>query len=224
MDRRERWDDPEEALRVALDSLRYSLATAMPCVVVSYNSADNTIQAQPLIKFKQFTSDTAFEWVTPRVLVDVPVAFARGGGFTCTMPIAEGDECLVVFASRDIDNWFTTGKVSQPGSSRSLSISDGFAIVGPTSRPNVIPNISSDSAQLRSDDGECYVEVKNGHLVNIVAPGGINLNGVTIDASGNVAIPGSTTGAGEGTFNGGHTVSGHVHSDPQGGNVGSATG
>jgi phage baseplate assembly protein V len=65
-----------------------------------------------------------------------------------------------------------------------------------------------------------------GGTASVTAPGGltvttangeINLNGLTIDASGNVNSPGSATFEKEGTFNGGHTVSAHKHGGVQSG-------
>ena len=67
-------------------------------------------------------------------------------------------------------------------------LSDGFAFIGVKSKPNVI-GFSSTNARFTKDDGTTYVEVTAGNIVNIIAPSGINLNGVHIDAVGNVTIP-----------------------------------
>ncbi|CAK9250669.1 unnamed protein product [Sphagnum jensenii] len=46
------------------------------------------------------------------------------------MPIAQGDQCLILFNDRSIDNWFTSGQVQPLASSRLHSFSDGIALVG----------------------------------------------------------------------------------------------
>ncbi len=55
-----------------------------------------------------------------------------------------------------------------------------------------------------------------GHVVNIVAPGGVNING-------NVSVTGTVTASAEVTANGGHTVSAHKHGGVQTGSGQTAT-
>lgn len=64
------------------------------------------------------------------LLVDCPVYIHSGGGGWINQPISEGDECLVLFNDRDIDNWFASGAPSVPETRRAHSLQDGFAIVG----------------------------------------------------------------------------------------------
>jgi hypothetical protein len=67
------------------------------------------------------------------------------------------------------------------------SFADGFALLGPFSQPVMIDDVSTSTVQLRSNDGEAYVELNpSGHIVNIVAPGGVNITGP-------VAITGAVT-------------------------------
>jgi len=82
-------------------------------------------------------------------------------------------------------------------------------------------NITSTNA------GNLTATVNGSGGATITTPNGqINLNGVTIDKNGNINGPGTVTAAGEGTFNGGHTVSHHTHGGVQtgGGTTGLPTG
>ena len=64
------------------------------------------------------------------LLIDVPVIILGGSAAYLSMPIAQGDDCLVLFNDRDIDVWFS-GNYDQPCSTARLhNISDGFALVG----------------------------------------------------------------------------------------------
>lgn len=72
------------------------------------------------------------------VLVDCPIVVLSGGPVAFTLPIAKGDECLLLFNDRDIDNWFNGSYVGPPNSSRAHSFSDAFALVGVNSLANVI--------------------------------------------------------------------------------------
>lgn len=63
-------------------------------------------------------------------LTDIPVIFLGGGNANLTFPIAKGDQCLLLFNDRSIDNWFQGAQAGALTSSRSHSLADGFALVG----------------------------------------------------------------------------------------------
>jgi hypothetical protein len=92
---------------------------------------------------------------------------------TLTFPVAEGDECLVVFASRAIDGWWQSSGVQPPIEARMHDLSDGFVLLGFRSVPRVLGNISAVQAELRSDDGSTIVGLNpTAQTVSITAPGG----------------------------------------------------
>lgn len=208
MEQRERIDNVEEALRIAVEGRIANLWTALPGIITQVNLAKMTVQVKPTIQARVRLSDGTYEWVSLPVLLDCPLVFPCGGSFALTLPVAVGDETLVVFASRCIDSWWQSGGVQIPPELRLHSLSDGFAIPGPRSVPNAIPGISSDTVQLRTKDGTAYIELTAGGAVNIVAPGGVNITGAVVASE-------------EGTFNG-IEVSQHVHPGVQSG--GSDTG
>jgi hypothetical protein len=92
-------------------------------------------------------------------LKDVPVVFPNGGGFTLTFPISEGDECLLFFNDREIDNWVINGTGYPPTTGRLHDLADAVAFVGVRSNPNAIGNISTTAAQIRSDSGSVVVSL-----------------------------------------------------------------
>ncbi len=93
------------------------------------------------------------------LLLNVPVAFQGGGGFTATFPISAGDECLLLFNDRELDNWLTNGPGLAPTTGRVHDLSDAIAIVGIRSNPRALGSVSTGAAQLRTDDGSTFVEV-----------------------------------------------------------------
>lgn len=196
MDSRERYNDDEVMLRTMLAAVQSSLWTALPGAIVSFDAATVTATVQPGIAGAVKQQDGSRKSVNLPVITDVPVVFPRGGGATLTFPVKAGDECLIVFASRSIDAWAQSGGVQPASDARRHDLSDAFVILGPQSHAHKISGISTSKAQLRSDDGSTFIELDpTGQIVKVTAPGGINLNGVTIDSSGNVSGPAKITAA-----------------------------
>ena len=78
----------------------------------------------------------------PATLQDVPVFTLQGGtasvagGVHIGLPIASGDECLLVFNDFDLDAWYAQGGQPKPLSARQHNISDAIALVGLNSLQN----------------------------------------------------------------------------------------
>lgn len=194
LDNPQRFDDPLATLKAASANALNDTWTALPGIIVSFDSATLLAQVQVGIKSNVTAPDGSKAAIARSLLVDVPVCFPGGGGCTLTFPLQDGDECLLVFAARGIDAWVEYGGTQEAMPTRRHSMSDAFALVGVRSKARKLPQPASDTTQLRSDDGTTYVELDpSGQMVGVVAPGGINLNGVTIDSSGNVSSPATIT-------------------------------
>lgn len=114
-----------------------------------------------------------------------------------TFPLAPGDECLVVFASRCIDSWWQLGGVQGQAEFRMHDLSDGFCIPGPKSQPRKIAVASK--TQLRTNNGGTLIEIENGK---------IRVKGTDVKIEGNVRIEGNLTVTGT-TI--GNNVNLHTH-------------
>jgi len=213
MDRRERLDDPEESLRMALEDFQSQIWTALPGVVSGVDLDKQTVSVQPTIQGSVSSADGSSQSVNLPVLVDVPVCWPRAGGFALTFPVNVGDEVLVVFASRCIDSWWQSGGVGAQAEVRMHDLSDGFAILAPTSQPKKLNGVSNANVQLRDEDGTTFLEITPDGKARLVAVSQIdieaptiNLNGgtvlnmtaPTINMNGNINTAGS---GGTGTFN-----------------------
>jgi hypothetical protein len=100
-------------------------------------------------------------------LINVPVVFPRGGGYVMTFPIEQGDECLVIFADTAIDGWWQNGGIQNQVERRRHDISDGICIPGLYSQPNIVPELSESSIQLRTTDNpSVYFEIVNGQVTS----------------------------------------------------------
>jgi hypothetical protein len=173
-----------------------------------------TITAQPAVNGRVRQTDGTWQSVQMPLLVDVPVLWPGGGGVTLVFAIAKGDECLVHFSARCIDAWFQQGTVSNPPEFRMHNLSDGFASVGVRSQVRKF-TVDPGVCRLRTDDDTAYFEFNpTAKTMNCVFPGGITLNGATIDSSGNVVSPATLTGKTQVVAGSGGTavhLSTHVH-------------
>ncbi len=238
MDRRERLQNPQAALQMALDGLQAGIWTTLPVIIESFDNLKMSCVAQCAIQYARFPiAGGEPEWLDIPPLLDCPVIFPNGGGFTLTFPLTNGDEAIAFFSSRCIDAWWQSGgyKNKQP-LLRMHDLSDGFILAGARSQPRVLSGgVSTTSAQLRSDDGTTYLDLKSGVITVNAASTIVNSTISTINATGgttinaNTQINGTLKVSGDITDNSGTNsatmatmrtaYNGHTHVDPQGGNT-----
>lgn len=129
-------------------------------IVQSFNGANATavvqLAQQQVISVSPAGLRT-LESISP--LLQVPVYTLGGGGVTVTFPIAAGDECLVIFNDRELDNWLLNGGITTPSTPRIHDFSDGLCFVGFRSFPRSLGNVSASEAQLRTDNGLSFVGI-----------------------------------------------------------------
>lgn len=184
------------------------IQTCLPGIIKSYNSTNMTCTVLPTIQATRYKTDETQENLDYPILLDCPVQFPSGGNCTITFPIKVGDECLIVFSSRSIDNWWYYGKVMPLTSVRMHDLSDGFVIVGVKSVPNVIPNISNSAVEIRNISGSSKISLAESGDVSII--------------TGTLTVTGNTVFNGQVTANGHRIDESHTHSGVQSG--GSNTG
>lgn len=180
------WDDWfDQALRNNLIELH----TAMPAVIESFDAATQTAKVNLSIKRVLKGGETTA--ISP--VINVPCVYPSAGGYSITFPVTAGDECLVVFSERAIDNWLQLGGQQDPAGSRIHAYNDAFAILGGKSFPNAVDAYSTNSLQIRNNAGTTYINVTNDTITLEINGGGatfnedgsvIFANGASITASG----------------------------------------
>ncbi|GKX47962.1 Gp138 family membrane-puncturing spike protein [Pectobacterium carotovorum] len=208
----------QDLISTVMNRVMSNMRVAMPGVIQSFNPDDVTCVVLPSLMGQDTGSDSNKESNPLQLLTDVPVVFPRGGGCTLTFPVSAGDECLIIFADRCIDFWWQSGGVQEPVSNRMHSLSDAFVIVGAQSQANKISGISTSAAQLRTDDGEAFVEVAAGHNITVTTPGkltasaqgGTEITSPSIVLNGDVTINGNLS-QGMGDSGGTATMNGPVN-------------
>ena len=171
-DPRERFFDPNENLNMALDGLQGRVWTALPGIIqkVHWNNGSPYAEVQPAAMGRTTSPDHTVSFEPLPLLPHCPLHFPRGGGFSLTSPVAEGDECLLVFSSRSLDEWWQYGKGGPSYDLRMHDLSDAIAFVGMSSqkKPIASGSISQNGTQLRSDDGTVSVTVTEASVVSAV--------------------------------------------------------
>jgi hypothetical protein len=180
-------------IKQGIENRLKELHTSMPGIIQSFDAVSQTASVQPAVKRIFKTTEEDVEILTPvdlPILINVPVHFPRGGGYSMTFPVKKGDECLLEFCERSIDNWYRTGEVKEPLDRRFHSLSDATATVGLSSKPNAVPNYSTTSVQIKKDDGNASFSIKDDNgirmenssgFVELQADGKFNINGVIFD-------------------------------------------
>lgn len=188
----------QQAPKPDLRSLQYAhfleiskaINCARPGIIKSFNAENQTVTVQiAQQKVAAVSPDGVRTLQSFTECVTVPVFYPSGGGFTLTFPIAAGDECILIFSDRELDNWLLAGgSNTAPTTPRLHDLSDAFALVGVRSFPRSLSGVSTGSTQLRSDDGGTYVEIAGGGVVNVVAPTSINLTAPTVNINASTAV------------------------------------
>lgn len=106
----------------------------------SFDGVKKTATIQILFK-RQYPDGTIASYP---LLLDCPVFTLQGGGGYIQMPIQAGDQCIVLFSDRALDDWYTNGSQSVPSSKRMHDFSDGIAIVGINPVNKLIPETPND--------------------------------------------------------------------------------
>ncbi|MEI2267161.1 Gp138 family membrane-puncturing spike protein [Erwinia sp. CGal63] len=197
-----------QAYQALADSISSTLRVALPGIIQSFDPEAVTCVVQPAIKGSVLDTHGQPVSLALPLLVDVPVVFPRGGGCTITFPVRAGDECLVIFSDRCIDFWWQSGGVQEPVDPRQHDLSDGFALVGPQSQKEKIGAISTDALQIRTDEGQAFIELKQSGEVNITTS--------QLTVNGNLQVNGEITSSGDQIASGISQV-GHVHGGVQSG-------
>lgn len=154
---------PEDAIRAVVDERFMALNTQCPGIIKSFDRAKMTATVQPV--HKHIYIDVGA--VEVPVCTDVPVHFPKGGNVILTFDPQEGDECILWFSQRCIDEWFQNGGTQAPGEHRFHSMSDGMASVGIESMARsgtIIGGVAAGGAELRTRDGTVLVRVDDDNV------------------------------------------------------------
>jgi hypothetical protein len=218
------------AFRAAMAQIRTTIPVRVDAVHGGGLAPVGRVDVQPLIQ----QMDSAGNVMALPVLYGLPYLRWQGGTSAVILDPAVGDIGLVCFADRDVSAVIASGKQSAPGSNRRFSLADGF-YMGATlnAEPAQYLQFDPDSGitlnspktiteEIGTDSDAARVVMNSSGIVLSFGGHSITINSSGIAISGPVTGDNTATFDKEGTFNGGHTVSAHVHPGVQSGSSNTA--
>lgn len=191
------------------DELKRDIQKSINCVQIGIVKAFDaaTQKATVQIALKQVTSVDGLgvkTYTEYPLLIDCPVMVLFGGVDFLSMPVQVGDNCIVLFNDREIDNWFVSGGVQAPTTARVHDISDGIAIVGIRPLTNSIATYLANGIRLSHGGGSSRVDLTDALVTSVAAlfyhHGDMRIS-EDLQVDGNLTILGDTYGNGGGNIN-----------------------
>jgi hypothetical protein len=164
---KERINEPDltDVIDGAIEDLLYSLNCHRVGIVQSFDPIEQTATIRMVDKGVKATTDGE-ELVDYSLLLDCPVMVNKGTNGGLTIPIIEGDTCLVCFNDRDMDNWLVDGLVQRPNTLRAHDFSDVIAIVGIRNQLNKITDYNNEATEINYLDNKISIDNTKINLLN----------------------------------------------------------
>jgi hypothetical protein len=194
----ERLGQSVSRMNVLRTEIKQSIRVAVPAIVQSFNPGPPATCVLQIALKEYFQKSDPTGVLNPITVLadlpplhDCPVKLPTGGGWSITFPIQPGDECMAVFSDAALDAWLQSGGYNNaPISQRRHSLSDAIADFGLRSTPRGIANYSTESMQLRSDDGTVVIDLALDQIT-ITAPNVV----VNATAQASIIAPTVTLGS-----------------------------
>lgn len=202
-------------LTEVLSSAKRDTQIAINCVQIgviqAFDVATQLATIQIAMKqVRDITEDGVRTIVEYPLILQCPVMVLFGGIDVLTMPIAAGDNCIVLFCDRDIDQWVKNGNAQVPTTARVHDMNDAFAIVGIRPLTNSISNYLANGIRISHAQGNSQIDLTEDLIESIATlflhNGDMRITGdleveqnVLID--GNLTILGDTFGDGSSNIN-----------------------
>lgn len=130
--------------------------TCLPGLIDEYDASTRRATVQPATRIVM-ADDKALD--RPPV-VNAPVVWPSGGGWSISCPLAQGDACLLVFSMRGLSAFLETFELSDPTPGHRFELSDAFVVpgLGPAP-PGTVDPVLPDALIAQSDDGSTALTI-----------------------------------------------------------------
>ena len=181
-----RYEWMPQAIRFFGDQLLKQVHTALPGIVLSYDSQKSRARVQPATDLL-FTDGTT---QARAAILDVPVLHQCSRRYLLHVPLEPDDPVWLMFSQRSLANFKRTLQRSAPLTEDIMSEQDAVAIPGFTPL-NITPQ---NGLTMQTTDGTTFVSLENGSVtINAIT---VTINGLNVNAHthGGVTAGGDTSG------------------------------
>lgn len=185
-----------EAFETMVNNMLANARCCIPGIVESFDSGNQTVQVTPAIMRKKYSENGSIDYVKLPIILNVPIVVpcVQMAGLFVTLPIQSGDEGMIYFADRFIDNFVERGGFQPPEAAgadnkntepRAHSLTDAMFFPGIISKPNAIPNWNTNALELRTKEGKDFIRLNAGsNGIQLTTGGGYGEGGSDIIIKG----------------------------------------
>ena len=170
-----RYELPQQAIPFHVLQMLKTVHTSLPGIVNEYDATTRRARVQPAVDLLMTDGTTK-----PKpILLDVPVLFPTGGGFTMHFPLVAGDPVMLLFAERDIAAFKEALEVGPPLTDDIMEIQHAVCVPGfvpPDTMAPVLAPPNVPGLLMQSNDGMTYVNLQEGTLDATVDGGVTNVH------------------------------------------------
>ena len=155
-----------------------NLQTVLPGLVEVFDPNSRRARVRPALRLIR-SDGTALER-TP--LVNVPVIFPAGGGYSFSFPLENGDPVVLLFSARGISAFKDSFELTNPDAGSFFDLSDAVALCG--FGPLQLTPASTTGAAWQNDEGTRSIrlepdsiELHVGSTALVVEEGRVTING-----------------------------------------------
>lgn len=232
--------DKAEDFKVSLQRLLPTMInTSIPGIIDELTVGDDgvpRVSAYTAIRLKFINPETReVQYIDSPKITNIPLSVnqCEGLGLSITMPVLHGQLCTLIFSQRSLDDFATTGQISNPTSGedaalctvRCFDYTDAMCFPGVMTPANNIQNYSQTAVEVRNRDGSVKLSVypeklslTQGTASIQMAGGNITINAGTVTVNGDLSVSG-TISSDTDVLSAGISGKSHVHT----GNMGQPT-
>lgn len=188
-----------DALQFVFGQLLKTIFISIPGIIESYDSQTKRCKVKPAINM--LLTDGSI--INQSAIVNVPVLWPSGGGFTLLTPLPTGTPVEIKFSQRGITKFKETFSTENPGNGV-FDKEDAHVIPG-YGGLSVSP-ATEDGISMQSENGNNYIFVEDGNI-EIKSSTGIKIEAITTTIEGQLIVNGGLV------FGVGSTVSGDIELD-----------
>lgn len=151
------YDNLTDVLQFAFNQVMKAVYISIPGVIENYDTSSKRCRVKPAINIR-LTDGTTEEQSS---IINVPVVWPSGGGFTLLSPLPAGTPVEIKFSQRGITQFKETFETSDPGNGM-FDKEDAHVI--PSYGDLSVTPASTDGMCIQKEDGTNYIYVEDGEI------------------------------------------------------------